>query len=224
MKEVKSSKKFLVVMLVVVIALWGINLFVLYWLPANERGTYGDMFGVVNSLFTGLAFAGLLYSTSLQQKEIEQLKNEAGERRILERTNETLKQCQYYFIDMQTTFASLSTKNQNVALAMPPLPDTIPEFTEITHEGLKKYYGYFELVNKALQESTADILLSLRQLEAFAAIMLHGNTDLDLAKKIIGEDYCIWAYKLSGFIAFYRKGDSMKYCENILALRGRLKK
>lgn len=210
-------------MLLVVIALWGINLLALYCFPASERGTYGDMFGVVNSLFTGLAFAGLLYSTSLQQKEIEQLKNEAGERRVLERTNETLKQCQYYFIDMQTTFASLSIKNQNVALAMPPLPDTSPEFTEITQEGLKKY-GYFELVNTALQESTADILLSLRQFEAFAAIMLHGNTDRDLAKKIIGEDYCIWAYKLSGFIAFYRKGDSMKYCENILALRDRWKK
>ena len=36
----------------------------------TERGTFGDMFGVVNSLFSGLAFAGVIYTIFLQHKEL----------------------------------------------------------------------------------------------------------------------------------------------------------
>jgi hypothetical protein len=36
-----------------------------------DRGTFGDMFGSVNSLFSGLAFAGVIYAILLQSKELE---------------------------------------------------------------------------------------------------------------------------------------------------------
>lgn len=36
-----------------------------------DRGTFGDMFGAVNSLFSGLAFAGVIYAILLQRKELE---------------------------------------------------------------------------------------------------------------------------------------------------------
>ncbi len=36
-----------------------------------DRGTFGDMFGAVNALFSGLAFAGLLIAIYLQRKELE---------------------------------------------------------------------------------------------------------------------------------------------------------
>lgn len=36
----------------------------------TERGTFGDMFGVVNSLFSGLAFTGVIYTIILQHKEL----------------------------------------------------------------------------------------------------------------------------------------------------------
>ena len=35
------------------------------------RGQVGDMFGAVNSLFSGLAFAGLIYTVCLQRKELQ---------------------------------------------------------------------------------------------------------------------------------------------------------
>src|SRR5882672_2400326 len=92
----------------IVILLWGLNFLVLFCLPAAERGTYGDMFGAVNSLFTGLAFAGLLYSARLQQKQIEQLEMESADRRVIEQNDETLKQCQYYFTEMQIGFKGLA--------------------------------------------------------------------------------------------------------------------
>jgi len=36
-----------------------------------ERGTFGDMFGAVNSLFSGFAFAGVIYAIFLQRKELQ---------------------------------------------------------------------------------------------------------------------------------------------------------
>lgn len=37
----------------------------------ERRGQFGDMFGVVNALFAGLAFAGVIYTILLQRKELE---------------------------------------------------------------------------------------------------------------------------------------------------------
>jgi len=51
-----------------------------FWLPGilaveltslTERGQFGDSYGAVTSLFTGLAFAGLLFTILLQQREIK---------------------------------------------------------------------------------------------------------------------------------------------------------
>ncbi len=36
----------------------------------SDRGTFGDMFGAVNTLFSGLAFAGVIYAVFLQSKEL----------------------------------------------------------------------------------------------------------------------------------------------------------
>lgn len=50
-----------------------------------QRGTFGDMFGAVNALFSGLAFAGVIYAIFLQRKELEL------QRRELESTREELE-------------------------------------------------------------------------------------------------------------------------------------
>ena len=45
-----------------VIVLWGLNGFVGMLLGLSDAGTFGDQFGAVNSLFSGLAFVGLIYT------------------------------------------------------------------------------------------------------------------------------------------------------------------
>jgi hypothetical protein len=78
----------LVILLTVVVALW-------LWLPpylmseiseVSERGVYGDSFGSVNALFTGLAFAGLIFTILLQQRELklqrEELKSHMEEMQL----------------------------------------------------------------------------------------------------------------------------------------------
>lgn len=75
-----SKKRFLLwlrnnllsVMIVMVLVLFLSNL-CLVFLPydENERGTFGDQFGVVNALFSGLAFAGLIYTIILQRHDLK---------------------------------------------------------------------------------------------------------------------------------------------------------
>lgn len=37
----------------------------------SERGQFGDMFGALNALFSGLAFAGIIYTIRQQKEELE---------------------------------------------------------------------------------------------------------------------------------------------------------
>lgn len=39
-------------------------------IPLDDRGTFGDMFGGLNTLFSGFAFAGIIYTILLQKKEL----------------------------------------------------------------------------------------------------------------------------------------------------------
>lgn len=70
-KYFKDYKTFVVMMLIVIL------LYCLSWWyidseysSLTERGTFGDKFGAVNALYSGLAFAGLIFTIVLQRKEL----------------------------------------------------------------------------------------------------------------------------------------------------------
>ena len=69
--------------LLFVVSSWFI--FVMEWFPwwteENARGTFGDSFGVVNALFSGLAFAGVICAILLQKKELELQRAEIREQK-----------------------------------------------------------------------------------------------------------------------------------------------
>jgi hypothetical protein len=78
---------------------WGIIIgVILFWIawiiiiPARFIGTttrfdnagqFGDMFGALNTLFTGFAFAGLVYTIILQREEIRRSREEAIDTKML---------------------------------------------------------------------------------------------------------------------------------------------
>lgn len=84
MTEIENSRKSTVPSMFVAIAaclfvllLWGGNYTIAkLYIPLSDRGTFGDMFGAVNSLFTGLAFAALIYAVHLQRREVSLLTQE----------------------------------------------------------------------------------------------------------------------------------------------------
>ena len=63
------------IIILAVVAIIGIQIamgFAAYMLLPDwvTRGQFGDMFGVVNTLFSGLAFAGVIYAILLQREDL----------------------------------------------------------------------------------------------------------------------------------------------------------
>lgn len=81
MKTLSENKKIIKWSIIgssIVIILWilsAILISIFYSMP-EERGTFGDMFGAINALFSGLAFLGLIIALILQKKELEEQRKE----------------------------------------------------------------------------------------------------------------------------------------------------
>lgn len=64
----KNNYKLLIILTLIVLGLWLISWWIIVtrvtlW---SERGDFGDMFGGINSLFSGLALIGIVYSIYIQ--------------------------------------------------------------------------------------------------------------------------------------------------------------
>lgn len=81
-----------IIVIVFIVALWLITLFSLVWFDGTTRGTFGDMFGSINALFSGLALAGIILTILMQRQELQLQRDELKETRNEFITqNETLK-------------------------------------------------------------------------------------------------------------------------------------
>ena len=121
-KEIKSHLWIWITLAIIsVIAMWLTS----WWLlnknidNPTERGTFGDMFGAVNALFSGLAFAGLIATLlyqreelKLQREELAQTREELkGQREEFEEQNKTMKRQRFE----NTFFNMLSLQQEIVA-------------------------------------------------------------------------------------------------------------
>jgi hypothetical protein len=79
--------KSLWILFLAITIVWVISIFLLhlYFDELQQKAMFGDSFGVINSLFSGLAFAGIIYAIFLQREEISMQKDE------LELTRKELK-------------------------------------------------------------------------------------------------------------------------------------
>jgi len=73
-----------VIIVVAIVATWAVLRMTLF-ANSDEAGKFGDYFGGINALFSGLAFAGLIYTVLLQKTEL------ALQREELRDTREELK-------------------------------------------------------------------------------------------------------------------------------------
>lgn len=86
MSLIKSSAVGIILLILLILVLQvGAGFFIYNSFDSwSERGTFGDMFGAVNALFSGLALAGVIYAILLQRAEL------ALQRQELELTREEL--------------------------------------------------------------------------------------------------------------------------------------
>ncbi|MBI1237584.1 MAG: hypothetical protein GC188_12950 [Alphaproteobacteria bacterium] len=63
-----------IIAVLVVLAGWTATLLLLG--GAEDRGTFGDMFGAANAAFSGMAFVGIIYAIFLQRSEVKIAKTE----------------------------------------------------------------------------------------------------------------------------------------------------
>ena len=79
------KKRPLIASLIIVVILWLANSLVIL-INEESAGTIGDQFGLVNALFSGLAFVGLIYTILQQHKSLElqrqDLKNQLEELKL----------------------------------------------------------------------------------------------------------------------------------------------
>ena len=67
---------------VIVIIIWALTFLLIFVYKgdhAYERGIFGDMFGAVNALFSGLAFAGLIITLKMQREELKLQRKELNQ-------------------------------------------------------------------------------------------------------------------------------------------------
>lgn len=104
MKKEKTTKLYFFIIIVIIIWLisWAYTNYL--YEDISDRAAFGDKFGFINSLFSGLALAGIIYSIFLQQKELS-----------LQRTE--LKETKAEFKDQnfQTTFFNLLKRQNQLA-------------------------------------------------------------------------------------------------------------
>lgn len=109
----------IIIAIIGVIALWGLSWWIIHKNIdcSTERGTFGDMFGAVNALFSGLAFAGLIVTLlyqkeelKLQREELAQTREELkGQREEFEEQNKTMKRQRF-----ENTFFNMLSLQQEI--------------------------------------------------------------------------------------------------------------
>ena len=83
----------------------------------NNRGTFGDKFGAVNALFSGLAFAGLIVTLlyqkeelKLQREELKETRNELNAQKLeFQEQNKTMKRQRF-----ENTFFNMLSLQQEI--------------------------------------------------------------------------------------------------------------
>jgi len=103
-----------VIVTIVIIGLWIGTYILLHGKEPLDRGTFGDMFGSINALFSGLALAGIILTILLQRKELKLQREELRDtRREFETQNETLKLQRF-----ENTFFSLLNQHHQIVNAI----------------------------------------------------------------------------------------------------------
>lgn len=146
--KVWMHKHLLQVMLWLVILLFVGNFSIMFTgISDTERGTFGDQFGAVNALFSGLAFAGLIYTIILQRKDLKLQRRDLRQQRTemkaqtaqFEKENETLRIQRF-----ENTFFNMLSQFQEIVNNISYSYHDYTTKNTVTIKGREAFYVSFE--------------------------------------------------------------------------------
>lgn len=145
----------LVVFSVVVVLLYLGSWFLIdhFYACPEQQGQFGDKFGAVNALFSGLAFAGLIFTIILQKNELALQRKELsltheelkGQKEQLEEQNKTLKIQRF-----ENTFFNMLSQFQEVVSGITYTQDFGQKTKE--YKGRELFYEGFENLEVKIRE------------------------------------------------------------------------
>lgn len=149
--------------IIAVASMWLINLGVGFVKPLDKAGTFGDQFGAVNALFSGLAFAGLIY-TILQQKQSLEKQNNSIQQQA-ESLEEQRKSIELQREDLQNQQEELRLNRQELELTREEMKNQTAEF-EKQNESLKiqRFENTFFNMMSLLQEIVNSLSVSYTEI------------------------------------------------------------
>lgn len=139
------KKKYIVLVVMLIVGLWFCSWYFIpkwYGKEGLEAGTFGDMFGAVNALFSGLAFAGLIYTIAVQRQELslqresiemqtEELKLQRQETARSANELEDQRKLMNFQIVLNTLNGMLSTKKEAQRTASSGNRDSVLAFRDV---------------------------------------------------------------------------------------------
>ncbi|WBL25101.1 hypothetical protein [Zunongwangia sp. HGR-M22] len=169
------SKKNILIGTIVVIIIWALS-GLLIDLFTSKRGTFGDMFGAINALFSGLALFGIIVSIMIQQNELRLQREELQETRkefVSNRTTSILfKQIEY-----------LNTRIEKYKFLSDPFTDFRPASFSEFHSIISEYKerGESEIVNNLIDHNKKTFIsiveLIVRSYKSFDKFLDFNNTE-----------------------------------------------
>ena len=142
----------------IILCVWAISgALILLFLDKDSRGSFGDMFGAINALFSGLALFGIIISILIQQRELnlqrDELTNTRKEFQINRITNVLFKQIEQVnnLID-RVKFTTIEEVPVHTSI-------TVTNFSTILYE-LDKYHQEKNYPQKFI-EKNSDIITQL---------------------------------------------------------------
>ena len=174
-----------------IIILWGISIIVLCRLlpDIGERGQFGDSFGAVNALFSGFAFAGVIYAIILQKRELELQREE------LEATRTEIRgQREQLF---ENSFFQLLGRHSEILNTM-AIPG--PSLSSSKRNLGTNYYSGRECFDLMLQK-LRDIYQPLE--ERFNAGMINEDRERELIYKWLNDKYEGFFPDLQPYVGHY---------------------
>jgi hypothetical protein len=128
-----------------IVALWAVAGGLVHFL-VKDPGTFGDMFGAVNALFSGLAFGGVIYAVLLQRQELKLQRDElqltrhelAGQKEQMQAQNETLKKQNF-----ENTFFQLLRLHNDIVNAIDLRNESTGAVTSAGRDCFRIFYERF---------------------------------------------------------------------------------